>query len=165
MVYPGENMDASIVAAFSMAARNTFKDMFGLEAAESGSRELAGSDDHGWDITGFLGLAGQAHGVIAIRLTQALVAVLLAGTGVAAGGDEERRQLEGGLVGEMTNIVAGTAISAIKGLDIEIAPPVVVRGPNHKIGWPAIAPVVALGFKLPGGGPAGTFELDLCIRL
>jgi chemotaxis protein CheX len=153
-------MDASIVAAFSNAARSTFKDMFALEAVETGSRELGPSEDHGWDLTGLLGLAGQAQGVIAIRLNQSLVAGLLAGSGVAAGGDEERSQLEAGLVGEMTNIVAGSAISAIRGLDMEIAPPVVIRGPHHKIGWPAIAPVVALSFKLPGGG----FELDLCIK-
>jgi chemotaxis protein CheX len=153
-------MDASIVAAFSSAAKSTFKDMFALEAVETGSRELGPSEDHGWDLTGLLGLAGQAQGVIAIRLNQSLVAGLLAGSGVAAGGDEERSQLEAGLVGEMTNIVAGSAISAISGLDMEIAPPVVIRGPHHKIGWPAIAPVIAVSFKLPEGG----FELDLCIK-
>ena len=153
-------MDASIVAAFNQAAKNTFKDMFGLDAVEAGSRELGSSEEHGWDLSGLLGLAGQAQGVIAIRLTQSLIAGLLAGSGVAAGGDEERGQLEGGLVGEMTNIIAGSAISSIHGLEIEIAPPVVVRGPNHTIGWPAIAPVVALSYKLP----SGSFELDLCIR-
>jgi chemotaxis protein CheX len=158
-------MDASIVAAFGHAAKSTFKDMFGLEAVDGESRELGASEDHGWDLTGLVGLAGQAQGVVAIRLTQSLVAGLLAGSGVAAGGDEERSQLEGGLVGEMTNIIAGSAISAIHGLDMEIAPPVVIRGPNHKIGWPAIAPVVALAFRLPGKGPSGGFEVDLCIRL
>jgi Predicted inhibitor of MCP methylation, homolog of CheC len=157
-------MDTSIVAAFSHAAKSTFKDMFGLEAIESGSRELGASEGHGWDLTGLVGLAGQAQGVVAIRLTQSLIAGLLAGSGVAAGGEEERRALEGGLVGEMTNIIAGSAISAIHGLDIEIAPPVVVRGPNHTIGWPAIAPVVALFFKLPPGEASGGFEIDLCIR-
>lgn len=165
MVDTGRIMDASIVAAFSHAAKSTFKDMFGLEATETGTREVQSSEDHGWDLTGLVGLAGQAHGVIAIRLTQSLVAGLLAGSGVAAGGDDERSQLEGGLVGEMTNIIAGSAISAIHGLDMEIAPPVVVRGPNHKIGWPSIAPVVALIFSLPGEGAAGGFEVDLCIRI
>jgi len=156
-------MDANIVSAFGTAAKNTFRDMFGLEAIQTGSRELGSSEDHGWDLSGLVGLAGQAQGVVAIRLTQALVAGLLAGSGVAAGGDDERMQLEGGLVGEMTNIIAGSAITAIDGLDIDIAPPVVVRGTNHKIGWPAIAPVVALFFELSQGG-AGGFEVDLCIR-
>ena len=71
-----------------------------------------------------------------------------------------RLRLEGGLVGEMTNIIAGSAISSIHDLDIQIAPPVIVRGPNHKIGWPSIAPVIAITFALP----SGSFEVDLCIR-
>jgi chemotaxis protein CheX len=153
-------MDASIVAAFSQAAKNTFKDMFGLDAVESGSRELGGGENHAWDLTGLIGIAGQAQGVIAIRLTESLVAGLLAGSGVSTGSEEERKQLEGGLVGEMTNIIAGSAITAMHGLDMEIAPPVVVRGPNHSIGWPTIAPVTAISFRLP----SGSFEIDLCIR-
>ncbi len=153
-------MDDRIAAAFSRSTRSTFKDMFGLDAVESGSRELGGGENHGWDLSGLVGLAGQAQGVIAIRLTESLIAGLLAGSGVVAGGDDERRQLEGGLVGEITNIIAGSAISALTGLDMEIAPPVVIRGPNHNIGWPAIAPVIAISFTLA----TGSFEVDLCIR-
>jgi chemotaxis protein CheX len=154
-------MDKAIVAAFSKAAASTFRDMFGIVATEAGTCELTGSEDHGWDVTGLVGLAGQAQGVVAIRIKQPVLAELLAGSGVIAGGVLEGRQLEGGLVGEMMNIIAGSAISAIRDLNIEIAPPVIVRGPNHKIGWPNIAPVVALSFSLPKDG---AFEIDLCIR-
>jgi chemotaxis protein CheX len=153
-------MDKSLVAAFAHAAVSTFKDMFGLEAKETGAVEITGSEDHGWDITALVGLAGQAQGVIAIRLNKALVATLLATSGVVASGSAESHQLEGGLVGEISNIIAGSAISAVRDLDMEIAPPVIVRGPNHKIGWPNIAPVVGLTFSLPSGG----FEVDLCIK-
>jgi chemotaxis protein CheX len=153
-------MEKDLAAAFAQAAKRTFKDMFNIDTEESGSRELSGSEDHAWDITGLVGIAGQVQGVVAIRLTQSLVSSLLAGSGVAVSGAEEGRQLEGGLVGEMANIIAGAAISAMRNLDISIAPPVVVRGPNHKIGWPSIAPVVALSFEFP----AGSFEVDLCIR-
>jgi chemotaxis protein CheX len=153
-------METALVAAFAQAAKGVFKDMFGIEAVESGARELVGSEDHGWDITGLVGIAGQAQGVVAIRLTQTLVASLLTGSGVTASGPEESRQLESGLVGEMTNIIAGSAISAIPDLDMEIAPPVIVRGMNHKIGWPNIAPVAAISFEFP----KGSFEIDLCIK-
>jgi chemotaxis protein CheX len=153
-------MAEDLVAAFAQAAKRTFKDMFGIEAAESGSRELAGSEGHAWDLTGLVGIAGQAQGVVAIRLPQALVASLLASSGVAAGGAEERRQLEGGLVGEMANIMAGAAVSAMSELQIDIAPPVIVRGVNHQIGWPNIAPVVAVSFESSAGG----FEVDVCAR-
>ncbi len=153
-------MDQRIVAAFSESARRTFMDMFGIEASVSAAKELVGNEEHGWDLTGMVGLAGHAQGVVAIRLTATLTSSLLEGTGVAADSDAEKRQLEGGLVGEVINIVAGQAASALRGLDIEIAPPVVVRGPNHKIGWPAIGPVMAIPFALP----SGTFELDLCVK-
>lgn len=154
-------MDERLVRAFGTSAEQTFSDMFGQTAKAELPVLLVDSDDHGWDITGLVGLAGQGQGVVAVRLTTELVGRLLSGTGVEAGSDGERRELEGGLVGELTNIIAGKATSALKGLDIDIAPPVVIRGPNHKIGWPGIAPVIKLAFSLPGGG----FELDLCIKL
>jgi chemotaxis protein CheX len=154
-------MDTSIIAAFTQAATTTFRDMFGIAAALSGTAELSSSqEEHGWDITGLVGLAGQAQGVVAIRLPQPILSTLLSGSGVSAAGVLEGRQLESGLVGEMMNIIAGSAVSAIRDLNIEIAPPVIVRGPNHKIGWPSIAPVIALSF----GIPSGSFEIDLCVR-
>jgi chemotaxis protein CheX len=155
-------MDDGMAGAFRTAAERTFKEMFGLDARMTGMEETASSDERGWEMTGLVGLAGQAHGVVAVRLTFALVDMLLSRSGVeVSSGAEERRQLEGGLVGEMINIIAGQAASSLRGLDVEIAPPVVVRGPNHKIGWPAIAPVVAISFALD----EGSFELALCVKI
>lgn len=154
-------MDERLVRAFGTSAEQTFNDMFGLKAKAEAPALLVESDDHGWDITGLVGLAGQGQGVVAVRITKELVGRLLQGTGVEVGGDAERKELEGGLVGELTNIIAGKATSALKGLDIEIAPPVVIRGPNHKIGWPAIAPVIRLRFSIP----EGAFEVDLCMKI
>jgi chemotaxis protein CheX len=153
-------VEKRVIEVFTESTRNTFREMFGLEAVFTGSRDIAGETDHGWDMTGLVGLAGQAQGVVALRLTLGLLDGLLDGSGIEVASSEERVQLSGGLVGEITNIVAGSATSALKGLDVTIAPPVVIRGPSHEIGWPAIAPVIALGFRLP----AGSFELDLCIR-
>jgi CheY-specific phosphatase CheX len=154
-------MEERLVRAFSTSAEQTFNDMFGLKARAEAPILLSEADDHGWDITGLVGLAGQGHGVVAVRLTTDFVGRLLAGTGVEAGGDGERRELEGGLVGELTNIIAGKATSLLEGLDIEIAPPVVIRGPKHRIGWPGIAPVIKLAFSLQGGA----FEVDLCMKI
>ncbi|MGO8694650.1 MAG: chemotaxis protein CheX [Rectinemataceae bacterium] len=150
-------MDQRLIEAFTASVQNTFKDMFGLEAKALGSRELSGDEKHDWDLTGLIGLAGQSQGVIALRLTRALAGRLLAGSGVETAHDEERRQLEGGIVGEISNIIAGSATAAI---DAEIAPPVMISGPDHKIGWPNIAPVLALSFGLPDSA----FEVDLCLK-
>jgi chemotaxis protein CheX len=153
-------MDTSLIGAFGSSAQATFKEMFGLEAIAEAPRELRSEEEHSWDITGLIGLAGEAQGIVALRLTHGLAVGLLASTGVTASGEKEERELEGGLVGEMINIIAGHATSSMASLNMEIAPPVVVRGPNHRIGWPSIGPVIALDFKLPGG----SFEIDLCVK-
>jgi CheY-specific phosphatase CheX len=154
-------MDQTLATAFSTAARSTFQEMFSIEAVADAAREGDPNRDHEWDISGLIGFAGEAQGIMAVRLTQSLAAALLAGSGMEGADPRERRELEGGLVGEMTNVIAAKASAAIPGRNVEIAPPVVVRGPNHKISWPNIAPLVTLGFAVP----AGRFELDVCVRL
>ncbi|MFH2113129.1 MAG: chemotaxis protein CheX, partial [Spirochaetota bacterium] len=64
--------DANFTRPFFSAAEEVFLQMFGLNAKAGGSRELVGSEDHGWEISGILGLAGQAQGIIALRLPMAL---------------------------------------------------------------------------------------------
>lgn len=152
-------MDSRLISAFGASAESTFHEMFALNAKAMPPRELEHNEDHGWDMTGLVGLAGEAQGVVAFRLTKELATRLLSATGVpsANDGDEE---LVGGFVAEVTNILAGGATTALKGFDVEIAPPVVISGPNHRISWPSIAPVVALGFDIPDGH----FEIDLCVR-
>jgi len=154
-------MEDKLLNSFRTAAQATFKDMFGVDAAAKAAIELDANDDHGWDVTGLLGIAGQVHGVVAFRLTAALASALLVKSGVEVSSDGDRKALESGLVGEVTNIIAGSASSSLSGLEFEIAPPVVVRGPNHKINWPSIAPVMAVGFSTPDG----PFEIDLCAKL
>jgi chemotaxis protein CheX len=151
-------MDDKLLGAFRSAAQSTFKEMFAVDAVAKSPVELSSHGEHGWDITGLLGIAGQVHGVVAFRLPASLASALLAKSGVDEG---DKRSLESGLVGEVTNIIAGSASSNISGYEFEIAPPVVVRGPNHKIDWPSIAPVIALGFTTPDG----PFEIDICAKI
>jgi chemotaxis protein CheX len=156
-------MDQKLLGAFTSAARNTFKDMFGIDVQTKVPVELAPHGEHGWDITGLIGIAGQVHGVVAFRLPGKLATALLAKSGVDSPAEPDRRSLESGLVGEVTNIIAGGASSGLAGeagYEFEIAPPVVVRGPNHKIDWPSIAPVISMGFTTPDG----PFEIDLCAK-
>jgi chemotaxis protein CheX len=153
-------MDQRFFDAFTLSTKNTFREMFGQEARPGSTRELSPADEQGWDVSGLIGLAGEVQGVVALRFPRALVDKLLVGTGVEIGDGDERDQLEGGLVGEITNIVAGSAATSLKGINFEIAPPVVIRGPKHKIGWPAIGPVVSTPFSLAWGN----FELDLCVK-
>ena len=154
-------MDDRLLEAFRGATSATFRDMFGVEVSASTPEALPEHDGHSWDITGLVGLAGEVHGVVAIRLPGSVVSSLLEKSGVDLDGEGEIAALQSGLVGEMSNIIAGAASSAAGGLEFEIAPPVVVRGPNHHIDWPAIGPVIAIAFTTS----VGPFEVAICAKL
>ena len=65
-----------------------------------------------------------------------------------------------GLVSELTNIIAGNAVSSLTDLDLNISPPVVIKGANHQITWPKIAPVIASRYETA----KGAFELCVCFK-
>lgn len=152
--------EASFTKPFFSAAEDVFLSMFGLKAKAGALRELAGSEDHGWGISGILGLAGQAQGIISLRLPLGLADNLLAMSGVETSSEQERMATATGLVSEMTNIIAGNAVSSFTELDLDISPPVVVKGVNHQITWPKIAPVLATRYETD----KGAFELCVCFK-
>jgi len=63
------------------------------------------------------------------------------------------------MIGELVNIVAGNATTAIDG-SIDISPPVVVYGQNHNIAWPKTIPVIAIPFTTA----MGPFEVAVCFK-
>lgn len=153
-------MDTTRVQPFFSAASDVFSQMFGLEATAKAPRLLEGSEDHGWGISGILGIAGSAQGVVALRLPLDLVDALLKASGVETSGEQDRLATASGLVGELTNIIAGNAIGTYQGMELDISPPVVVKGTKHQISWPKIAPVMAVEY----GTSLGRFELAVCFN-
>jgi CheY-specific phosphatase CheX len=145
---------------FFTAAGEVFEQMFGLSAKSGTTRELTGSEDHDWGISGILGLAGQAQGIISLRLPLALAESLLSLSGVETSSEKERMATMAGLVSELTNIIAGNAVSSFTELDLDISPPVVIKGVNHQITWPKIAPVIARRYETG----KGAFELCVCFK-
>lgn len=152
--------ETNFAGPFFAAAGEVFKQMFGLNARAGKPRELEGSEDHGWGISGILGLAGQAQGIISLRLPLALADNLLSISGVETTSEQERMATAAGLVSELTNIIAGNAISGFTELNLDISPPVVIKGVNHQITWPKIAPVIATRYETD----KGAFELCVCFK-
>lgn len=153
-------MDSKALEPFVAALRDVFAQMFNIDAAPGAPRIVNGPEDHEWDISGILGLTGDAHGIVAVRLPLGLVDELLRASGVESADEAERKATVSGLVGEITNIVAGNAIAAFPELSLDISPPVVVKGVNHQISWPKIAPVMGVRFS----SAMGDFELGLCFK-
>jgi len=154
-------MDVSIVNPFIAATSSVFKDMFNLEAEPEKAFVLEETSDSKWEISGLIGLAGAAQGIVAIRLPMGMAETLLGRTGMSFKTEDEKRQMVGGLVAELTNIVSGNAATRFQKVNLDIAPPVVVRGEKHQISWPKIAPVLGVPFKTQ----LGVFEMDVCFHM
>lgn len=153
-------MESTGLNPFFDAAGSVFSQMFGVEAKAGPVMALNSSENHDWGISGLLGIAGSAQGVIAMRFTLNLVDELLKASGVETNGEQDRLATISGLVAELTNIVSGNAIGAYTKQTLEISPPVVIKGKNHQISWPKIAPVYAATYS----SSLGSFELGVCFN-
>lgn len=153
-------MDTTSLQPFFDAAFSVFQQMFGIEAKAAPARVLEGSESHVWEISGLLGIAGSSQGVVALRFTLKTVDELLKASGVESSSEQDRLATASGLVAEMTNIVSGSAIGNYPGHNLEISPPVVIKGKNHQITWPKIAPVVITEYATS----LGNFELAVCFN-
>ncbi|MCX7023954.1 MAG: chemotaxis protein CheX [Spirochaetes bacterium] len=150
-------MDTAIINPFLSAAVSVFRNMFSLDVQSGKPFIVEYSGNHRWDISGIIGLAGSAQGIIAIRIGRDLAGSLLKASGVETSGGDE---MICGLIAELTNIISGNATTALSGIDVEISPPVVIQGANHQISWPRIAPVIGIPFTTPNG----PFEVDVCFK-
>lgn len=153
-------MDSTRLQPFFSAASDVFVQMFGVEAIPRQPRPIEGSEDHDWGISGIIGIAGSAQGVVALRFPFDLADALLKASGVETSGEQDRLATAAGLIGELTNIIAGNAIGTYHGMELDISPPVVVKGKNHQISWPRIAPVIATDFSTK----LGEFEVAVCFN-
>lgn len=153
-------MESNGTDPFFTAAGDVFSQMFGVDATASPPRVLEGAEAHAWEISAILGIAGAAQGVVALRFPLHVVDALLKASGVETSGEQDRLATSSGLVAELVNIISGNAIGSFEGMDLDISPPVVVKGKNHQITWPKIAPVVATEYS----SSLGAFEVAVCFN-
>jgi len=153
-------MDVKIINPFLTAALNLFENMFGLVATPGAPYVLGDENNHRWEISGILGITGDYQGLVGFRLPKLLADKMLEKSGVKTKTEAERQETVYEMIGEMTNIIAGNAASAINHSTIDISPPVVVMGENHHIAWPKSIPVVAIPFTTA----SGPFEVDVCFK-
>lgn len=153
-------MDAKIINPFLSATLNLFQTMFGIEATAGKPFVMDHFLSHKWEITGVLGITGQAKGIVAIRLHSLFVNKLLEKSGVCYETKKEREELIDAMVGELVNIISGNAIGVLSDYDLDISVPLTIQGINHRIAWPKIAPVICVPFRTP----VGEFEMDVCFK-
>lgn len=150
-------MDVSYVNPFIGATVETFKTMLGLEL-KTGKPILKKNATHTYDISGVIGLSGEAQGVISISFPKILALKI-----VSKLIDEEVKiigpELTDG-VGEIANIVAGHAKQYLTQFKLSISLPNVVIGSNHRIETQSGVPTIIVPFTCS----LGEFAMEVALK-
>lgn len=112
------------------------------------------------DISGVIGLTGDAIGMISVTFTEKSILAI-----VSKMFNEEVTELDNDIsdaVGEISNMISGQARQKLAdlGISLEAAIPSVVRGKGHIIRHMTKQPVIALPFNTPDG----PFTIEVCFE-
>lgn len=155
-------MQAVIVNPFLEATMNVFSQMFKVEATPGTPHLVQAFGHHRWEVSGVISFIGSHTGVVVIRLPHVLADKLLSRSGLHFNDAKQRDYMINEIVGEITNIIAGNAAGPLSqgGIDLDISPPIVVQGKNHRIHWPNHAPIIGMPFTTS----IGPFTVDVSMK-
>jgi len=123
-------VDVLSIHPFIDSVHDVFDSMLGCEVHLKETRTL-GSGAISSDIIGVIGLSGTAQGVVAVRLPEK-TALAVIGKMVGAEFTTVDFSIIDG-VGELVNIVAGSAKGRLKGHSISVSLPTVVKGDIYRL--------------------------------
>jgi chemotaxis protein CheX len=142
---------------FLAATVDTFSTMIGMQAAPGKPHIKQGSGVQ-YDISGVIGLSGEARGSVIIsfpRLTAIKVVTSFLGEKVVS--------LDGDVcdaVGELANIIAGSAKKSLADFKVNISLPTVVMGEHHRI----VEPKDVICMVIPFSCEAGNFDVAVNLQ-
>ncbi len=150
-------MDVSYVNPFIKATVETFKTMLNLDLS-TGTPMLKKDAQHSYDISGVIGLSGEAQGIISISFPKALalkIVSALLGEEVKIVGPE----LTDG-IGEIANIIAGNTKQYLTQFKLSISLPNVVIGSGHRIEVQSGVPTIIIPLKCK----LGDFAMEIALK-
>ena len=144
-------MRAEYINPFIASLSRAFQTMLDCEVHRGPLLLKSQQTDH-FDISGIIGLSGKAVGMVVLRLSaevakRATSAMLLCETDEIAADVIDA-------VGELTNVVAGSAKAELAELDMMVSLPNVITGPDHAIRFPSNVTPICVPFKTEWGGLA-----------
>jgi chemotaxis protein CheX len=121
---------------------------FFVDAGDTAGEGSPGGWD--WDISGVIGLTGEARGAVVVSMKRDLalkLTAMITGQDNPASGDEIVDA-----VGELVNIIAGNAKQGLEeSFRLVISLPTIAEGKGHKIKWPGdMARIICVPFTLLG---------------
>ena len=143
-------MDARIVNPFLEAAINVLKTMAAVEPVP-GKAFLKRDRLARGDVTGIIGVTGDAQGSMSISFTEPCIKAVvenLFGMPVSGVNDDVRDA-----VGELTNMICGDARRRLaeENIRLQAGTPTIVSGKGHTIKHIITGPCIAVPFETPHG--------------
>ena len=152
-------MDVRFINPFLNATREVLSTMAATNAVV-GKPFLKKDDTAYGDVSGIIGITGDALGSMAISFTEPCIcriSSMMLGETISEVSDDVLDA-----VGELTNMISGAARRAIEkdGLSVYAAIPSVIHGRNHQLNHILKSPSIVIPFSTE----QGNFVLDVCIR-
>ena len=140
-------MKAEHINPFIESTLAVFETMLGIKPQKV-NVFLKKEDEPSFDISGVIGLSGQAVGSVVISFPESLALKV-----VSKFIGEEKSKVDNDVVdaiGELINMIAGGAkkIFTDKGLKFKISIPNVITGKGHKVKRPSNVPCIGVNFKI-----------------
>jgi len=150
-------MKAENVNPFIESVADVFTNMLD-STVETGTPVIDADETGTPDIIGVIGLSGTAQGIVALRLP-VKTALTMVGRMVGA----EFRTVDSSIidgVGELVNIIAGSAKAKFTGQNLSLSLPSGVRGSIYKLSNLGNTLWLTVPFK----SPLGEFSLSVCLK-
>ncbi len=143
-------MEIKYINPFIDAVGRVFKDFFKITPDVLKPYIVKKDEEHNWDISGIIGIAGEAKGVVVISFSKNIalkfVSILV---------DKDITDINEDVtdaIGEVVNIIAGNAKKGLEEYRLMISLPSIISGPEHKIIWPGKnIPIVGIPFSTSYG--------------
>ena len=152
-------MDAKIINPFINATMNVIETMAFVKSRPD-KPYLKKDNVAKGDVTGVIGVTGEANGTISITFEEASILQI-----VSSMFSEDIAELNfevADAVGELTNMISGQARSKLEeaGKIFHSATPTVITGKNHMIVHITDGPKIAVPFLTDAGG----FTMEICLE-
>lgn len=150
-------MDPVCIKAFVTSIKNVFQTMLKVDV-KVGDPQVKTTQTASYDISGIIGMSGDAAGVVVISFPTATAeqcVACLTGMPMKATDPDFADA-----IGELVNMVSGGAKALFGGTDAQISCPSVVSGPNHVVRTPRDTPCIAI----PCSTKCGELMIEVAIR-
>lgn len=141
-------VNVEYINPFLTSTINVFRTMAACEL-KRGKPFLAEGVHPTHEISGVIGLSGKAIGTVVLSLDES---VALKVTAAMLG--EEPAEMNGDVVdaiGELTNMIAGSAKAQFEHLEMSVSLPSVIMGRNHRVAFPGDIQPIAIPFESEWG--------------